>query len=48
VVKINDMSIQLLGNSETMESGVSGVLKPTEKFLHVMTNKFGQQISTNF
>jgi hypothetical protein len=48
VVKINDMSIQLLGNSETMESGVSGVLKPSEKFLHIMTNKFGQQISTNF
>ncbi len=48
VVKINDMSIQLLGNSETMEMGISGVLKPNEKFLHIMTNKFGQQISTNF
>jgi hypothetical protein len=48
VVKINDMSVHLLGNSETMESGTAGVLKPNEKFLHIMTNKLGQQISTNF
>jgi hypothetical protein len=48
LIKINDMSIHLLGHSETIEVGLSSTLKPTEKVLHIMTNKFGQMVSFNY
>jgi len=42
------MSIHLLGHAETMEAGLGSSLKPPEKVLHIMTNKLGQLIISNF
>ena len=48
LIKINDMSIQLLGHSQTMEAGLNNSFSSTEKLLHIMTNRLGQTISTNY
>ncbi len=48
IIKINDMSIQLLGHPQTMEAGLTSLFTPTEKVLHIMTNRLGQTISTNY
>jgi len=48
LTKINDMSIHLLGHAETMEAGLGSSLKPAEKVLHIMTNKLGQLIFSNY
>ncbi|NOS92299.1 MAG: hypothetical protein HOP30_10285 [Cyclobacteriaceae bacterium] len=45
LIKTNDMSIHLLGNKESMETGVAGSLNGSDNYLHIMTNRFGQCVS---
>ncbi len=48
LVKVGDMSIHLLGHAQTMEMGANGSFNPSDKVLHIMSNRSGQVISSSF
>jgi hypothetical protein len=48
LVKVGDMSVHLLGHSQTMEAGAAGSFDPSEKIMHIMTNRTGQIISSSY
>ena len=47
-IKISDNSINLLGYKETIESGLEKQFTPSDKVVHIMTNRFGEIICSNF
>ncbi len=48
IVKVNDNSINLLGYKETIESGAQRQFTTFDKVIHVMTNRFGEIICSNY
>ena len=48
VVKVNDNSINLLGYKETIESGPQKQFTPSDKVIHIMTNRLGEVICSNY
>jgi hypothetical protein len=48
IVKVSDNSVNLLGYHETVDIGLSKVFSPGEKMLHIMTNRTGQLICSDY
>ena len=48
VAKINDNSINLLGYKETIESGSQRHFNTFDKVVHIMTNRLGEIICSNY
>jgi hypothetical protein len=48
IVKISDNSVNLLGYGETIDAGMSKSFSASNKMIHIMTNRTGQLICSDY
>jgi hypothetical protein len=48
IVKVNDNSVNLLGYSEKVDAGMAKTFSGSDKMIHIMTNRTGQLICSDY
>jgi hypothetical protein len=48
IVKVSDNSVNLLGYGETVNTGMTKIFSNSDKMMHIMTNRAGQLICSDY